>query len=250
MYSKTIRHHDNSPNAHDDEHKNWSRRSFIQALGIGSAGSMFLGGSHLTASSYSPLGMALNESENDNIILLIRLAGGNDGLNTIVPVYDYDTYANLRPTIYHRQSNLITLDDGFAMPSYMQPLESMWGDGKMKVVHGVGYQDQNLSHFASSDIWATPGDIGRYDTGFFGRHFNETYEDFLFNPPEKPLAVQIGSIGNLIFTKEEEQYAFLVSNPNQLEQIAQNGVQFSLDNLDLSCKAGQQQEFLRASSNG
>ena len=243
------KNHDNQ-HSHDKEHQEWSRRSFLQALGIGCTGSIFLGASQLSASSISPFAMALNESENDNILVLIRLAGGNDGLNTIVPMQDYDTYANARPSIYHRESNLISLDDNFAMPDYMQPLESLWGDGMMKVVNGVGYEDPNRSHFTSSDIWATADtNNGILNKGYFGKYFNDAYQDFLLSPPEKPLAIQIGSIGNLIFSHEDEQFAFLVSNPDQLEQIAEKGVQFSLDNLDLNCKSGQQQEFLRATSN-
>ncbi len=250
MYSNILnRYHSADSPAHDEEHEQWTRRSFMKALGMGSAGTMLLGGSALSASSISPIGMALNESEGDHILVLIRLAGGNDGLNTIVPLYDFDTYANYRPSIYHRQNSLIKLSDDFAIPNYMQPLETLWGEGMMKVVNGVGYEDQSLSHFTSSDIWAASGINTIYNQGFFGRHFSTTNPDYLFNPPEKPLAVQIGSIGNLIFTKEDEQYAFQVSNPNQLENIAKSGVQFGLEDLDTSCKLGVQQEFLRATSN-
>ncbi len=251
MYHRTIAKKHKDAHSHDHEHKVWSRRSFLQALGIGSTGSLMLAGSQLSASSVSPLAMALNKSDNDNVLVLIRLSGGNDGLNTIVPVYDFDTYAGARPSIYHKQRDLITLDNDFAMPNYMQPLESMWGDGMMKVVHGVGYEGQNLSHFKSSDIWATAntnyGDA--LNQGWFGKYFKENYQDFLLAPPENPLAIQIGSVGNLIFSDEDAQFAFLVSNPGQLESIAKNGTQFNVNDLDLSCKSGQQQEFLRATSN-
>lgn len=240
----------NAKNQHDKEHQEWSRRSFLQALGIGCTSSILLAGNQLSASTASPLAMALNTSDNDNILVLIRLDGGNDGLNTIVPMQNFDIYANARPSIYHRENSLISLDDNHAMPNYMEPLEALWGDGMMKVVNGVGYENQNLSHFASSDIWATADSNNSIlDKGYFGRYFNEEHQDFLLNPPEKPLAIQIGSIGNLIFSHEGEQYSFLVSNPDQLEQIAQKGVQFNLDNIDLNCKAGQQQEFLRTISN-
>ena len=130
---------------HDQEHSQWNRRSFIQALGLAGAGSMMLGASSVSASAPSPLSVALAESDNDRILVIIRLKGGNDGLNTIVPVYDYANYANLRPTIRHQQSDLFMLDSDFGIPNYLSPgLESIWGDGKMKVVHGVGYPDQNL----------------------------------------------------------------------------------------------------------
>lgn len=234
---------------HDSEHRHWSRRSFIQALGIGCGGSLFLGGNMLSASSVSPLTAALNEADNDRVLVLIRLQGGNDGLNTIVPMSQYDTYANYRPNLYHRQNQLIRLSDEFSMPNYMGDLEALWGDGKMKVANGVGYEDQSLSHFTSSDIWAAAKKEEIYDSGFMGKFFSENYPDYLITPPEKPLAIQIGSIGNLLFEDAEVAYSFLVSNPDQLEQIAESGVQFDLNNIDKSCYSGTQQEFLRQQSN-
>lgn len=234
---------------HDREHSQWSRRSFVQTLGFAGAGSMLLGSNILRASAVSPLAVALNKADSDRILVLIRLQGGNDGLNTIVPVLQYDDYANFRPTLYHRQNQLISLNDDFAIPNYMSAFESMWGEGKMKVVHGVGYENQSFSHFTSSDIWAATQRTEEYEDGFMGRHFTEQYPDYLLSPPVKPLAIQIGSIGNLIFDDSDISYSFLVSNPDQLQQIAENGVQFNLDNIDKTCHSGMQKEFLRQQAN-
>ena len=157
-------------------------------------------------------------------LVLIQLSGGNDGLNTIVPVYDYANYANLRPTIRHQQSDLFMLNSDFGIPNYLSPgLEAIWGDGKMKVVHGVGYPDQNLSHFRSSDIWASAEANDVETTGWWGRYFEDLYPDYIVNPPATPPAVQIGSIGNLVFEGSSNNYAFAVANPTQLANVAQNG---------------------------
>ncbi|WP_423998893.1 DUF1501 domain-containing protein [Maribacter sp. IgM3_T14_3] len=243
---KTVNH----SKEHDQEHQEWSRRSFLQALGIGCTGSMLLGSKMLSASSSSPLAMALNTSENDNILILVRFAGGNDGLNTIVPVYDFDTYANHRPTIYHKEQSLIQLDNDFSIPNHMESLESMWGEGLMKVAHGVGYDPRSLSHFTSSDIWATgKTNVDDFTKGWLGGYFNEAYPDFISSPPENPLAIQIGSVGNLLFSYEEQQYAFLVSNPQELEDVAKNGVKYEINNIDSTCKIGKHREFLRATYN-
>ena len=207
--------------SHDQEHATWNRRSFIQALGLAGAGSIMLGGTNVSASAPSPLSVALSQSENDNILVIIRLKGGNDGLNTIVPLYDYDTYANLRPTIRHQENELLSLSPDFAIPSYMNALESVWGEGNMKVIHGVGYPDQSLSHFRSSDIWASTDAINDEQTGWWGRYFEDLYPDYLINPPEIPPAIQIGSIGNLIFEGTNSNYAFSVTDPEQLANLAQ-----------------------------
>lgn len=234
---------------HDQEHSQWNRRSFIQALGLAGAGSMVLGASSVSASAPSPLSVALAESENDNVLVIIRLKGGNDGLNTIVPVYDYANYANLRPTIRHQQNDLFMLNNDFGIPNYMSPgLESIWGDGKMKVVHGVGYPDQNLSHFRSSDIWASAEANDFEPTGWWGRYFEDLYPDYIINPPATPPAVQIGSIGNLVFEGTSNNYAFAVANPTQLANIAQNGTFH--DVLDIpDCVYGDKLLFMRSTTN-
>jgi uncharacterized protein (DUF1501 family) len=233
---------------HDQEHTTWNRRSFIQALGLAGAGSVVLANTNITASQPSPLSVALAENENDNILIIIRLKGGNDGLNTIVPVYDYDDYANMRPTIRHEQNNLIMLNQDFGIPNYMTNLESMWGDGQLKVVHGVGYEDQNLSHFRSSEIWASTADEYFEPTGWWGRYFEDLYPDYLVNPPAVPPAIQIGSIGNLIFEGTDNNYAFSVANPEQLASVAENGTLH--DVLDLpDCVYGDKLLFMRATAN-
>lgn len=234
--------------AHDHEHTQWSRRSFIQALGLAGGGSMILGGTAISATAPSPLAVALAENDNDNILVIVRLAGGNDGLNTIVPVYDYDTYANLRPTIRHQQSDLINLNGDFGIPNYMSDLESVWGEGSMKVIHGVGYPNQNLSHFTSTDIWASTADTYNEPTGWWGRYFEDLYPDYITTPPEIPPAIQIGSIGNLIFKGNNSNYAFSVANPEQLQNVAENGTLH--DVLDIpDCIYGDKLLFMRATAN-
>lgn len=235
---------------HVEAHQSWSRRSFLQALGLSGGASMMLGSFPLYASSPTPLGKAISQLENDRILVLIRLKGGNDGLNTIVPLNEYDTYANNRETIKIEENDILNLSDDYGIPDYMSALETMWEDGQMKVVHGVGYPDQNLSHFRSSDIWASASDTDEVvNSGWLGRHFEDEYPDFILTPPDAPPAIQIGSIGNLIFDGNEGTgYSFSVSNPEQLYQIAQNGWLHDVENLP-DCYYGDQVGFLRGIAN-
>ena len=240
--------------AHDREHIVWSRRSFLQALGIAGSGTMVLGHNLLSASAPSPLTAAIANAPGDGILILIRLSGGNDGLSTVIPIEQYDTYANARPNIYIPESKILKLTDEFGVPSYMQALESMWGNGAFKAVHGVGYQNQSLSHFTGSDIFAntdlTTTNTTGERTGWMGRYFENLYPDYLINPPASPAAIQIGQYGNLVFQGEETNYAFVTSNIDQLEQIAETGVQYSLDpSLFDGCMYGDQLRFLRGVAN-
>ena len=252
--------HDNSPHkgiqheGHDEEHKTWSRRSFMQALGIAGSGSMLLGSNMLTASAPSPLSAAISAADTDNILILIRLSGGNDGLSTVIPIDQYDLYANARPNIYIPESKVLKLTDEFGIPTYMGSLEQMWGDGQFKAVHGVGYESQSLSHFTGTDIMSntdlTTTGFSGLNTGWMGRHFENIYPDYLFNPPPAPAAVQIGNFGSLVFQGEETNYAFVASNIDQLEEIAETGLQYNLDPaLFDDCMYGDQLQFLRGVAN-
>ena len=116
----------NHANCNHDEHKSWNRRSFIQAMGLVGASSMAFANSALSVSKPSALTMALDAAETDNVLILIRLKGGNDGLNTIVPLYDYDTYANARPKIKINENELFKLNDDFGMANYASGFEKMW----------------------------------------------------------------------------------------------------------------------------
>ena len=236
--------------AHSNEHSAWSRRSFIKSLGLAGGGSMMLGNIPVFAAAETLFSKALAGSDNDRILVLIRLKGGNDGLNTIVPVFDYDTYAINRPSLAIPENQLFSLSDDFGMPDYMTPLESMWGDGKMKVIHGVGYPDQSLSHFRSADIWAAAsGEDEAIDSGWLGRHFENEYPDFITEPPEFPPAIQIGSLGNQIFDGiDGTSYSFSVANPEQLFEIAQNGWLHDAQNVP-DCFYGEQVGFMRGIAN-
>lgn len=235
--------------AHDKEHQHWSRRSFLQTLGLAGGGAIMMGGLPVVASALNPLTKALAQLEGDRILVMIRLKGGNDGLNTIVPLYDYSTYESYRPNIKITSANSFNLNPEFAMPNYMNPLQNVWNDGSMKVIHGVGYPDQNLSHFRSSDIWATASHDEEITAGWLGRHYENLYPDYLSNPPEYPAAIQIGSVGNRAFIgTDNTNYAFTVSDPQQLSDLAENGWLHDVENIP-ECFYGEQVGFLRAISN-
>lgn len=234
---------------HDQEHSYWSRRSFLQALGIAGTGTMMLGSNMVTASSPSPLSEAISRAETDNILVLIRLVGGNDGLNTIIPINQYDAYANHRPNIYIPETKIIPLTDEYGIPSYMKGAEELWEEGQMKVVHGVGYPDQNMSHFQGSDNFATTDPTMRkMKTGYMGRYFENLYPDFLIDPPEIPAAIQIGRYSNLVFEGTQTNYAFVTANAEQLERIAESGLFYDVQDVP-DCMYGDQLAFLRGMTN-
>lgn len=236
--------------AHAHDHQSWSRRTFMKNLGIAGSVSMLLGRTPLTALSAAPLGMALNTTESDNILVLIRFKGGNDGLNMIVPVFDYSTYKSYRPTIAIPEDQLINLNDSFAMPNTMASVQELWENGAMKVVNSVGYENQNLSHFRSTDIWSSSSDANTLDSsGWLGRLLDRQFPDYVTDPPASPQAIQIGSTGTLTFNNEEGvNMGVFVNEPEELFQIAQNGELYNA--LDVpECYYGEQLSFVRTVAN-
>ena len=235
---------------HLKEHSKWDRRGFMKVLGLAGAGSISLANTNLSVLNSNFMSNALSDSISDRVLVLIRLKGGNDGLNTIIPLSQYDTYVSKRPSIHIPNNKIIKLNDENGIPSYMSNLMPFWDEGKMKVVNGVGYESQNGSHFTSSDYWAT-GSTNKSDmvlTGWLGRYYDEKHFDYNINPPEKPIAVQIGSRANMIFSGAQRSYAFAVANESRLERVAERGEFFGLENLP-DCTHGDQLEFLRRVTN-
>lgn len=219
--------------AHEQQHRTSSRRDFLYRSGLMLAGgSMLLGNTSLSAFNPSPLLSSINDSEcGDRILVLIRLKGGNDGLNTIIHRGN-DEYYNIRPNIAIQENNLFALSTEFGMPNVMSDLESFWGEGMMKVVHNVGYPDANYSHFRSSDIWASASDSDELiSTGWLGRLIENDYQAFLDAPPVIPPALQIGVQANMIFRAAVGNTALAISNPSEFYQIAQSGQLYDINGL-------------------
>lgn len=238
--------------AHDKDHATWSRRSFLQTLGLAGGVGLTMGGFGLEALASAPLSLMSNGDVNNRILVLIRLKGGNDGLNMIVPVYDYSRYKNNRPTIALAHNDLISLDnDGrFAMPKTMTKLKSLWDNGKMKVINSVGYPDHNLSHFTSSDIWNSANQDIESDadkSGWLGRYLLNRNPDYLANLPEVPGAIKVSSGSSIAYqTPDRIDLAVNFNTPDKLIEVAQKGFIYDTDNLPDDCYYGDQVGYLRS----
>ena len=149
-------------------------------------------------------------------LVLIYLGGGNDGLNTIIPLNQYDLYSNLRPTIKIPDSGLnsfinLDLSLGDSQQIGLHPsltgFKDIYDAGNLRILQSVGYPSQNKSHFASTDIYNTGNDGNSWlnggDSGWIGR-FIESYFYDLVNQ-SFPIGVEIGSkTGSLGFHGAEE----------------------------------------------
>ena len=108
-------------------------------------------------------------------LVVVELAGGNDGLNTVVPYTD-GLYYDARPDLAIPQDQVLPLDDEVGLHPSLAELLPLWEQGRLAIVEGVGYFDQSYSHFQSRDIWQSGDPTGRVQNvsdGWLGRYFAE-----------------------------------------------------------------------------
>ncbi|MEO6939715.1 MAG: DUF1501 domain-containing protein [Candidatus Kapaibacterium sp.] len=209
------------------------RRDFVKSLPLGIAAfgvpSLF-GSTRVEAFGHSAALSALtNESvPSDRILVVINLAGGNDGLNTIIPFGD-SIYQNNRThngfiTPADRttlQKYLIrpdlAMNPNIDAPSAYTKLMKMWSDKKLAIVQNVGYPIPNRSHFRSTDIWNTASDSDVVlSTGWLGRYIEHDNPNYPFgvNPGDDPLALSIGHSLGLAFQGSKSEMAVAAEDPS------------------------------------
>ena len=159
-----------------------TRREFIR----GAAGSalFFLGADPL--SSLLARGPGL---DNDGILVLLQLSGGNDGLSTVIP-YGDPAYARNRRRTRVQEQEMIQLDAHVALHPNLKGFGKLFKEGHLAVVQGIGYPNPNRSHFKSLDIWHAASPRGRSEgTGWIGR-----FVDTAFAGSDDPnLVIHVGN---------------------------------------------------------
>ena len=114
----------------------------------------------------------MTTKQQDPVLVVVQLSGGNDYLNTVIPHSDENYYDN-RPTIRYADEDILRIDDDLAFNPQMGALKDLYDEGNMAVVHGVGWENSTRSHFRAMDIWHTaePDVVGT--EGWLGRTIRE-----------------------------------------------------------------------------
>ncbi|NNE45224.1 MAG: DUF1501 domain-containing protein [Rhodothermales bacterium] len=234
--------------AHAGDHSTWSRRSFLSTMGMTVGGTVAMGGLPISTYGKSPLLRALGAVETDRILVLIQLNGGNDGLNTVIPVENDIYYAN-RPGIAIAKSQATLLSPEVGLHPSLSGLKSHMDEGRLAVVQGVGYPEPNLSHFRSTDIWVSASDSDVVqNTGWMGRYLDADFPDFGEQPPEYPLAVQVGGLSSMIFQGPSANMGMSLASVQLFSQIAETGLVYDVTNLP-NTAYGNEMEFVRSVAN-
>ncbi|MGN6552407.1 MAG: DUF1501 domain-containing protein, partial [Verrucomicrobiota bacterium] len=125
--------------------------------------------------------------KDSTILIVLQMAGGNDGLNTVIP-FGNDFYRKARPRIGIAADQVLKLNDDVGLHPALSGFKGLYDAGQLSVVQGVGYPNPNRSHFRSTEIWQTASDSNRFEKyGWLGRYF-----DNACNGCDPTVAVNIG----------------------------------------------------------
>jgi uncharacterized protein (DUF1501 family) len=113
-------------------------------------------------------GASFSQAATDRTLIVVQMAGGNDGLNTVIPFTD-PVYKQMRPTIGIPDNKVLPLDTRLGLHPNLQPLKNFWDAGHLAIIEGVGYPNQSLSHFQAMDIWQTLDLNGNGSEGWLGK---------------------------------------------------------------------------------
>jgi uncharacterized protein (DUF1501 family) len=158
-----------------------TRREFLRTTVLGSALSWtvpaFLANT-LTAlqSEAADSATQITTGKDATILVVLQMAGGNDGINTVVP-YSNDFYRKARPRIGLTDDKIIKINDDIALHGAMGGFKNLYDSGNLAIVQGVGYPNPNRSHFRSTEIWQTASDSEKIEKyGWLGRYFDNDCE--------------------------------------------------------------------------
>src|ERR1043166_6932917 len=107
-----------------------------------------------------------------NILVVLQMAGGNDGLNTVVP-FSNDHYAEARARLRIPAKEVLRINDQLGFHPALEGFKSLYDEGHLSIIQGVGYPNPNRSHFRSTEIWQTASDSDKSASyGWLGRYFD------------------------------------------------------------------------------
>ncbi len=156
----------------------------------------FFGGLGISAMPSKLMSSMIN-GDSDRVLVLIDMNGGNDGLNSFVPLDSYSNLFNARPNVIIPEGNLLDFTDTIGLHPSMSGMRNLYNNGNLTLVQGVGYPDQNRSHFRSADIWNTASNAEDYrSTGWLGRYLDDTFPGYPADYPNAdcldPFAITMG----------------------------------------------------------
>ena len=209
------------------------RRKFIRNTAVTAVGLPgIINGFNLTAHAENSLlaRFLLPGTTNDHVLVVIQMSGGNDGLNTVIPLDQYGNYVNARGNIAIAQNRVLALTgtNATGLHPSLTGLRDMYDLGNLCLIQSAGYPSPSFSHFRATDIWMTAADSNQYLTdGWLGRYLNGEYPGYPSGYPTvdmpDPLGIQFGSGTSLSLLGPSSPMGYTISDPNAFINNADGG---------------------------
>lgn len=225
------------------------RKEFLQGAFSGAILPGLLHGFSLKSfAETSPLAKLLSGSEdNDHVLVIVQLQGGNDGLNMVIPIDNYSNYFNARPNIAIAEKQVLKIAgiSNTGLHPSLSGVRQLYEDGKLGIVQSVGYPDPNFSHFRATDIWMSGASSDQVLlSGWGGRLLDYEFPNFPVGYPNNtmpdPLGIQIGSVTSLVFQGPMVSMGMSISNPTSFYNLV-SGVEDPAPNT----LAGKELKYIR-----
>ena len=225
------------------------KRSQFLKLGSGASLAFLINGLPISTYASNPLLrlLAKQTSATGRVLVLIQLNGGNDGLNTVIPLDQYSALSAARSSVLIPQTSVLSLAGTSAtgLNPAMTGIRAMYNNGLVNIVQGVSYPNPNFSHFRATDIWTSGSDSTQYlNTGWLGRYLDNTYPGYPAGYPgasmPDPLAVQIGTGVSPVVQGPQVSMGMAISDINSFYNIVNGTV-----NPAPATPAGHELTFIR-----
>ena len=209
------------------------RRDFLHNLGHLSALSMLPG--EFVYGQLAGRNSALsNTNTRGRILVVVKLFGGNDGLNTLIPLDQYSNLINVRPHVILPENSIINLGkNDLGLHPELNGFKSLHDEKRLKIIQNVGYEQPDFSHFRSQDIWQSASDSNKYvSNGWLGRYIENMHPDFPESYPNNqfpdPIAVNLSGGSDILFTGRKGYTAYTTYDPNEFYSFDINqGIEYS-----------------------
>lgn len=163
---------------------------------------------------------------NDRVLVVIQLNGGNDGLNTVIPLDQLGQYQKIRGNIAVAESKVLKLryQEQAGLHPALSGFQNLYNDGRLAIVENVGYANPSFSHFQANDIWfkgdSTPNDT---TSGWLGRYLDTRFAGYPAGYPNAnmpdPLAIQISAVASTALLGPKQSVALAIQDVDTFARL-------------------------------
>jgi uncharacterized protein (DUF1501 family) len=230
-----------------------NRRNFLKDIALNAAVPVAFGKYSVNAMSPSSwLGnLADFYTETDHVLVMIQLNGGNDGLNTLIPLDQYSNYATARHGIKIPENEVLKFNGNNTAGFHpkMAGMQQLFNEGQLKIIQAVGMTDPSFSHFRAIDIWTSGSDSNQsLSTGWTGRYLQNEFPNYPIGFPNAanpdPLAIQIGAVASPVLQANAVHTGINIESAESFRVLIE-GTDFS---APPTTNAGKEVAFIRGIS--